>query len=540
MGRLLIYNSGYNSQNNVSNDVAFDPNLPNNPNTPARWWWSLEKPEDSVADLYTIILPLNFRDEDLTDGDIWHTIVANQNLFTLQKRALTRQYVNDTTMVSSTESEVVMGSTGVGGQRGSKLSGFGTIHGFGVILGKSQGGKDTFYWIDTFEGKVMRFNPDDGTKCLSDAHNMRWFFNNYTNLTNIDQAMYPAAGSGICGVWDDQRSEAIWTVRTKKQLHEFVPGNTYFADDEVSFTPVTVLDYIITTGVLTDNEPMTFGINGTGFVGHDSGGQISVYNLNITPIVGDNLTGTNSGHSIQISNVIPPVYSTFEKTGELYISKTTNSGKPPDLYPDDWQLVNHFGSDILSNGKHPYQYYNEYTIAYNEVKDKFVTRYSFLPMLYIQIGKNFITPRPVLKLNIAFENATDDSEYGVWYKIGGGIRPVDEQAEGWFIEGMTINYDVNLDKRALSVEFLTEITPERVDMINKKYSTFMLAADFQARGDYFVAAVRNNEVSGVVTGDSSRIFGSYHQFKLSGSARIYQQLWNFICKMVVQNRIWRS
>ncbi len=231
---------------------------------------------------------------------------------------------------------------------------------------------------------------------------------------------------------------------------------------------------------------------------------------------------------------------TFEQTGEIYIALTDNIDSQPDLNPSDWLAVPHFGRDVLPNGQHPYEYWNEYSIAYNEVKDKFTTRYSPLAMLYIKIGKQFLIPRPVEFFNRAYVAYDKNSELCVWFKALDAIASDIEQADGWFIEGMIINYDVDLDKRALAVEFLTEIAPERVDITNKKYSTFMLQNEFQARGDYYITSVKNNEVNGVVSGDSSRIFGSFFSLKLSGVSRVYQNLYNFILKCVVKNRTWKS
>jgi len=458
-----VYNSGYNSQQGVTADTAFNPNLPNNPATPARFWWSLEKPEDSLSDQYTVILPLNFRDEDLTNGAIWQTIVANQEFFTIQQRNVVRQYIEDTSLVNSSEAQVVFGSSGVANQRGNQLSGYGTIHGFGVIRGKSAAGKDTFYYLDTYQGKAMRYEPSDGHKCISDAHNMRWFFNNYLQPF-VNEALTPANGQGICGYWDDQNSEAVWTVRAMKQVQTYISEDIYEKFVEVFYQPSQ--------------------------------------------------------------------YSTFEQTGEIYISLIDNNTSLP-TDTTKWQLVPHYSNAQLVNGLYSYNYWNEYTIAYNEVKDKFVTRYSWLPMIYIKIGKNVMMPRPVENLNKCYL-AYGGTEYGVFFTDDTAVTSLVSQVVDSFISGMIVNYDVSLAKRAMAIEIITETTPYAMTFETKQYSSSLQQSDFQQRFDYYISSVHDD------TSNNSRIFGQYISVSLTFAAQVYQNFFSFILKCLIKNRTYKS
>src|SRR6185295_2392290 len=64
---------------------------------------------------------------------------------------------------------------------------------------------------------------------------MRWFFNNKLRFAN--DAFTPADGQGICGVWDEQNSEAIWTVRAHKQLADWSNVGSYNVGSEVYYRP---------------------------------------------------------------------------------------------------------------------------------------------------------------------------------------------------------------------------------------------------------------------------------------------------------------
>ncbi len=458
------YNSGYNIQQGITTDIAFDPLLPRSDREPARFWWSLNKPENSIADLYTVILPLNFRDLDLTHGEISEHRNVNGNLFTWQNRHYEMQYFDNTGLISSSTSDVVFGSSGVATQRGSTLSTYGTKHGFSVITGKSVGGKETTYWINTEDGKVMRYEPSDGTVCISDLQDMRWFFNNKLRFAN--DAFTPADGQGICGVWDEQHSEAVWTVRAHKQLSTWSSIVTYGIGDEVFYQP--------------------------------------------------------------------SVYSTFEQTGEIYVSKVANNTSLPTV-TTAWELISH---DNIN-------YYNEYTIAYSEPLKHFSTRYSPLPKIYLKKGKSIVAPRPVENEHFHYEYYR--GEYCVWFRDLTATTSLIEQAENWFIDGMIVNVDVNSNKHFMATEWITAIAPERIDITTPQYQTFMLASDVEQRGDFFLCSTKMdilaaNPLSPLPLNeqDTDPVQGIYSSWKLSGSPRIYQKFFNFISKGLGLKRDYHS
>lgn len=223
-----VYNKGYNIINGVTTDNGFDQNSIRVTHQPARMWWSDLKPENSIVDNYTSFLPINFRDEDLSYGHIEDHKNINGNLQVWQQRAFIQEYFNSSGILVTSAEEAVLGNAGVMTRKGSTFSTYGTKHGFSVIKGKTASGKDCTYWIDTETGKVMRHEESDGTVCLSDQHNMRSFFNN--NLRFADLYNTPAHGEGIHGTWDDQNSEAIWTVRAHKEVPVWIPNSYVYKD----------------------------------------------------------------------------------------------------------------------------------------------------------------------------------------------------------------------------------------------------------------------------------------------------------------------
>jgi len=152
------------------------------------------------------------------------------------------------------------------------------------------------------------------------------------NLRFLNGVDTPANGAGICGVWDDRYAAILWTIIGKRGEY-----NNY--DSSIHYTPNTV-------------------------VFHQ-----------------------------------PGTYSTFNQTGEFYVAIQASQGYTPDTNPTYWALIPHVNpEDSVTVNNVVYlcrEYYNEYTIEYNEEKNKFTTRYTFLPNIYMKWRDTFVTPCPV-------------------------------------------------------------------------------------------------------------------------------------------------
>lgn len=68
----------------------------------------------------------------------------------------------------------------------------------------------------------------------------------------------------------------------------------------------------------------------------------------------------------------------------------------------------------------------------------------------------------------------------------------------------------------------------------------MVAADCEARFDGFVVAVKNNLLNGANDADESANFGSWFSVKLEGIPRVYQNLFNFVMKVLIKSRNYKE
>jgi len=205
------YQEGYTIRNQVQSDVAFNPLLEDDSDQPARIRWSAIKPQGSLSDQYRTYLPLDVHDSDQSFGEIVHHANVNGELFAWQLRAFTRKYFNTRgTLEVKGITEILIGDGSVMSRDGVTVSRYGSKHKWAIIRGKSQGGNDVFYWINTELKKALRFGYD-GTVSIADIKGMQSFFAN--NLTWVDSQDTPADGQGIHGVWDDRYANAIWTVK---------------------------------------------------------------------------------------------------------------------------------------------------------------------------------------------------------------------------------------------------------------------------------------------------------------------------------------
>ncbi len=208
------YQNGYTIRNEVKSDIAFDPDLEQTNDFPSRIIWSAVKPQGSASDQYRVYLPLDFHDLDQTNGEIVHHANGNGELITWQQRAFMRQYFNTRgTLEVKGITEILIGDGSVMSRDGVTISRLGSKHKWSVIKGKSQGGNDIFYWLNTEIKKALRFGYD-GTVSIADVKGMQSFIANNVAWVNLKDT--PADGEGICGFWDDRYADAGWTVRAKK------------------------------------------------------------------------------------------------------------------------------------------------------------------------------------------------------------------------------------------------------------------------------------------------------------------------------------
>lgn len=230
------YNKGYNLRNDVTVNTSFDPNNIDCIEYRTRFIWSPPRPIGSAQDNYRLALPLDFHDLDPSNGPIVHHDIFNQELISFQPRQIQRQYFNTRGELQSGGLGIVIGDGSVMARDGQSLTSLGCSNKWAIIKGLSSQGNDTFYWINTELKCAVRLGYD-GSINLGVIKGMKsWFDNNLRWVTGKDT---PADGQGICGVWDQNKLQVIWTVRGKKNVTAWSNTTNYIIGQVVYFAPTT-------------------------------------------------------------------------------------------------------------------------------------------------------------------------------------------------------------------------------------------------------------------------------------------------------------
>lgn len=521
----LNYNFGYNIRNDVKDYVSYLQDVPYITDLPVRIYYSQSKPQNSLVDSFREILPLNFRDLDVTQGEIVHHESFDGELFTFQPRRMQRQFFDTTGQLqTSSGAEIIIGDGSVLSRNGVTITQFGADNKWSIIRARSVGGGDVLYWINTEYKVVCRFGSD-GVVILSDRANMRSFFLN--NLMFVNGVDTPAAGLGICGVWDDVHKKAIWTIRGVNNIVEWEALVNYNEGDAVYY------------------------------------GNTNDYGVNKA----------------------------------IYIALVNNPAGPPSsggTTSPDWRLLDR-------NSDEARQYFNEYTIDFDEYRNKFFTYYSFTPRIYIKHANYILTGNSKSEyLNRVYEHYI--GSYCCWYETttivnvtrngtntvtgtgfletfasfqyieyylviasveyrvvnvpndntavldnvvpGAGIvnaQLITRLCEDGYLESV-LNIEPNINKRFLATQYTTEIAPYRIELTTPDHSSFLLETDFEEIEDYFWCAYKNDTTvtalnpSGSREGDGSWLWGRWLKSKLYFEKETYQKFYNHIVSLVLQSR----
>jgi len=230
------YNDAYTPKDGTIIELGYNPNSTYTGEVPNRIVWSAKKVVGSQKDNYRFFQPLDFADLDLTLGPITHHDIIDNNFYTWQPFSFQRQYFRDATYSNaSAGSDVVVGSGSILGNRGQQISSIGLFGKWQFVKGKTNTGKDTAYWYNELNKKMMRFGQD-GVRVISD----RGFVSFLNNNTEWASGKYnPLTGQGIHGVWNDKYSEAIFTFKGyNSNIPYWETTVTYNVGDYVYITPI--------------------------------------------------------------------------------------------------------------------------------------------------------------------------------------------------------------------------------------------------------------------------------------------------------------
>lgn len=251
------------------------------------------------------------------------------------------------------------------------------------------------------------------------------------------------------------------------------------------------------TGVISFNPDPTFRGCIKGNIKICTSGVLKVY---------------NTGDIVQTSGY-GGVMSTWSQTPDLWIclkdNVTSNPYSPPDPDDPDWELIPHTNP----------AYYTEYTIVYNELKNKFQTFMTILPRIYAHFQSGYLVPKPI-------------SDTGRMYVSDTGIPTTwfDTQTGDAYIEAV-INQPAGR-KRFLAARVESDVAPTSMTVTSSSGSSSTLAAEFEQReGQEFDGYVKDTTTESIIMGD----FGI---FRFTIAAGTYNKINSFIASVRERARKW--
>jgi len=259
------YDKSFSILNLINTYPAFNNLVSEQEEAIATIFWSEQSLEDTNKNNDRYFLPLNQRAIDATAGEIVHMIKVNDILYTLQKLRTERQYFDNTQMLTSvTSAEILLGTGRVMGLKGDFKSQYGCSNKWSVHYGTSEGGRNTFYYVDAINRKIIRVG-DDGTVVISDRAKLSvWAMKGLLFAANQQT---PFDNYGLHSGWDEKSSQLYITSRTFRTIigeWDIYYDEGYQAGDQVingyfyGLNDAPVIYQCIQYNLPTvDNEPQT-------------------------------------------------------------------------------------------------------------------------------------------------------------------------------------------------------------------------------------------------------------------------------------------
>lgn len=180
----------------------------------------------------------------------------------------------------------------------------------------------------------------------------------------------------------------------------------------------------------------------------------------------------------------------------------------------------------LTPETHP-QYYALFSVVYDEIKNGFISKLSMWPNIMTTRTNTFYSSKPNEQNKIYVQNT---GSYNTFYGTG---------YDG-YIEGV-VNYDPNLSKTYEAVQAVTSTTPKRIDFGTRDHVSYLDDVEFEELEDYYYAPVKNDStVTGINSGDTSRLWGKYLKIKLKFQAGVFQKLLNYVVKFRANPRLYNK
>lgn len=251
-----LFRKGSSDQKHYNLD--YSPTLPiqvavangiNNSNLSNRYQTGIAWGQASITagnnSLARVFLPLDRKYEDSNNGAITSLWVIGGELFTMQVFSFRKQYfLSNSEQVNTNESTVFVGTGSILEQRSTEVTKFGCEMTFAPFLGVSGNGDDILYWINAKSKKVVYFSPQNGSRVISDIGNFDRFIQNNLRYLFGDN---PWLNNGVCGVFENDIKDAIFTVRAIPTGADWQSDKNYKVGDIVRSAGISPLNYELGT-----------------------------------------------------------------------------------------------------------------------------------------------------------------------------------------------------------------------------------------------------------------------------------------------------
>lgn len=195
----------------------------------------------------------------------------------------------------------------------------------------------------------------------------------------------------------------------------------------------------------------------------------------------------------------------------------------PTPFNEDWELIPHTD----------YNYYNEFTIVFSEIKNRFQSFASFLPLIYAKFQNTYLVPRPVTDTGRMY--LADEGAPTTWFQEGVSVLTADAYFDA------TINQPSGR-MRFLSLRIESDVEPTRIEVTTPTGTTFMTNADcVQREGNEFDCPVKADSTgTGINTANTSILWSDWGRFRFIIGATTYNKINRFIAKVRSRARTFYS
>jgi hypothetical protein len=233
----------------------------------------------------------------------------------------------------------------------------------------------------------------------------------------------------------------------------------------------------------------------------------------------------------QAVSYTPTTFSTFEQTGEIFISKTNgNIGNTPSnasVSNANWEIVPHTNPE----------YYSEFTIVWNEKLNSFNTFHTYKPIMMVPYKETFISAsRNSSNRTELYKH--DEGDYGEWYNNDEVSIFVDSYIE------MVVNIYPDDIKKFQAIEITSLLRPYGVTFRTDGQQSFLEEADWELMDDKqtWRSEIKNDSTvtlqnpTGRNDIDTSGLFGKWLTVRIAFEKGVKQVVKDTIVKFQVLNR----